>query len=218
MKEVSEIMNRETISVTPSMPLMEAAQLFLRYGIKGAPVIDSNRVVSGVLKESDFVISGVNVHLPSFLVLFEEFALYKKDKTLIDKNLVSISALKVQDILIYDAPVLSVNAGVDEAAKIFLQRPEVRLIPVVNDLNILVGVITPTDVIKVYIPSVSSVDIIEFKNERPVDKNITAFIKSLNRRFIFISKRRMRQWVVFGILGAILGFFIANSLLINISL
>jgi len=216
MAQISDLMTKNTISTTLNTPVIEAVQLLFRYNIKGAPVIDHDRVVVGVLRENDFIIKDINVHIPTFLTLFEEFGLYRKDKALINKDLVAISKLRVQDIINSDSPVITLTASVDEAANLFLKHPEINILPVVDDGGKLEGVLGRHDLIKLYGGGISVSPFGIVKPERQVDKDITLFLKSLNRRFIFVSKKRIRLWVIFSIVCMIAGFFIANVLLLNI--
>src|SRR5918911_4911545 len=50
--KVSDVMTTELVTVTPDVPLKEAAALMLEHRISGLPVVDGDRVV-GVLSETD---------------------------------------------------------------------------------------------------------------------------------------------------------------------
>ncbi len=51
--EVSEIMQRDVVAVTPDTPLTEAATLMVRYKIGGLPVLNSEQQLVGMITETD---------------------------------------------------------------------------------------------------------------------------------------------------------------------
>ncbi len=218
MTQVADFMNRRTVSVSLTMSVMDVNKIFIKNNLKGAAVIDANNIVYGVIKYDDFITKDTNLHLPTFLRLFEKFGLNHKDKKLINKDLAMLTSLQVKDIITYDAPVVDMTADIKEAAKIFFDRPDIDLIPVVNRANLLEGTITRNDLIKLlYADEVLSPKFPESEARRPIDKKVDTFLTALMDHFVFISKNRMRRWIAYGIICMILGFFIANFLLINIS-
>src|SRR5262245_12456400 len=56
MMTVRDLMTTEVWSVSPSTPLKEAAELLVRHGVSGVPVVDPGGAVLGVLSEGDFVV------------------------------------------------------------------------------------------------------------------------------------------------------------------
>lgn len=52
---VSDIMTRAVISVTPETPIAEAARLMLQHRISGLPVVDPQQVVVGIVTEGDLL-------------------------------------------------------------------------------------------------------------------------------------------------------------------
>ena len=217
MNQVSDLMNKNSVSVSLEMSVMEAVQILSKFKLKGAPVINSERVVLGILTEGDFLIKDTNLHLPTFLRLFEQFGLYKKDKSLIKKELAPILSLRIKDIMSAEGVTLKPTMSIEQAASIFTKYQAVDLIPVVDDLGKLAGVLSRSDFMKFYVSGkFLPPDAISFVSERKVDKNINNFLLSLNKTFIFVSKRRIRFWLIFSIFCLIIGFFIANAFLIRI--
>ncbi len=52
---VADVMHTQVIVLQPHQSMAEAAQLFLRHGITGAPVVDDKGHVVGILSATDFV-------------------------------------------------------------------------------------------------------------------------------------------------------------------
>ena len=54
-----DIMKREVISVSTSMDLRDLAKLFLERGITGAPVVDAQGELAGVVSQTDLIYYGL---------------------------------------------------------------------------------------------------------------------------------------------------------------
>ena len=57
-----ELMNKPTISVHAKMNIRYASQLFLRFGLSRAPVLDENEKIIGMVSLTDMVLKGL-IHL-----------------------------------------------------------------------------------------------------------------------------------------------------------
>lgn len=51
--EVSEVMSRDVVTVTPESPLAEAASLMAHHHFGSLPVVDADQNIVGILTESD---------------------------------------------------------------------------------------------------------------------------------------------------------------------
>jgi CBS domain-containing protein len=59
--DVSEVMHRGVVTVTPDTPLQQAAALLARHKIGGLPVVGKEGAVVGVITETDMLIALVDV-------------------------------------------------------------------------------------------------------------------------------------------------------------
>lgn len=92
--KVSDFMTKEVVSVSPDMSLMEAANLLYNRGFNGAPVVDAQNKLIGVLTEYDLIQKGSSLHIPTFLKLIKEFDIYSKDKRFINDELKKVFSLR----------------------------------------------------------------------------------------------------------------------------
>lgn len=215
MNQVSDFMVKNTVSVTSEMSLLDAVKILSVNNLRGAPVINSDRVLVGLITEKNFLIKDSHIHLPTFIKLFEDFGLYRKDKFLIKRDLVNIRLLRVEDLMDLNPTVLSPTTVLGDAAKIFIEHPHISPFPVVDEGGRLVGVLSAHDLINAYAGGGLSVK--TDQRARDLDEKINHFIKSLNSRFIFVSKARIKFWLLFSIVCLVVGFFLANVLLLQIS-
>lgn len=142
---VKELMTTEVVSVAPETPLKEVARLLSDRGIGGAPVVDENGHVVGVISESDFLIKQRGRdYVPSSPL-----------RWLIDdrhRDIERVEATTAGEAM--SAPPITIDgsmATVREAA-IVMAHHRINRLPVTR-AGRLVGIITRGDVVRLYLRS-----------------------------------------------------------------
>jgi CBS domain-containing protein len=147
---VKDLMTKDVLTVRPSMPLKEAAAMLAEHRISGLPVIDDERRVLGVLSEGD--------------ILYKETG--AKDKPgLIDRLLsvppvgldLKLAAKTVGEAM--SAPALTVGPRrpVTEAASLMIDE-RVNRLPVIDDEERLIGIITRADLVRAFVRSDAEIE------------------------------------------------------------
>lgn len=141
---VKDIMTKQVISVSPDTPLLEAARIINEHNFDGIPVVDESSQLVGILTEYDLITrtSGIN---SSFLekVLSDirrEHANDSEDK--------SISSMKVRDIMNSEPLALKESSTFDEVLQTFIAHHHVNPIPIINDKNQIVGIVSRFDILR----------------------------------------------------------------------
>lgn len=148
MKKAKDIMTREVRTVTPETTVSELAQLLTTNNINGAPVIDSNGHLLGVVTENDLVYQKKKVHIPTVITILDSvFYLENPDK--MEKEMLKIAGSTVNDIYTKSVVTVTEESGIDEIATIMAEQ-NIHTLPVVSDGNI-VGIIGKKDIIKTLI-------------------------------------------------------------------
>lgn len=146
--KVKDIMTKDVFYVSPDSKITEVSKIFTEKRIHGLPVVDNGQIV-GIITESDFFIKGVsNLYLPTYIHLLEKSKLHKKrvdkkDKEGMDKLLKA----KASDVMTKNCLTVDQNMDTDELIEIFKEKALYTL-PVVDDSNKMVGIITQADIIK----------------------------------------------------------------------
>ena len=112
------------ITFNPEQSITEVIGVFISKGISGAPVLDSQRKLAGIISEKDCL------------------------RVIIDQayHNLPISSRKVSDYMTVNVKTLSSNTDVVEAANEFLNSP-VRRLPIVEN-GILIGQVSRRDILK----------------------------------------------------------------------
>jgi CBS domain-containing protein len=145
---VKDIMSKNVITISPEASISEAVEKMANNNISGLIVVEEGKVI-GVISESDILKilssevpqlkTSTNVAL-SILILLESGMKMMKEMKKIGK-------LKVKDIMSKKVFSVRPEDTIIEAARI-MSKKDVRRLPVIDENNKLVGVISRTDILK----------------------------------------------------------------------
>jgi CBS domain-containing protein len=141
---VKDIMTTNVIAANPWNTVEEAAQAMLEYNIGGLPIIDENRNLVGILTETDFI--GTKVNVPHAMVSLTKLlgqTHYKADINDIFDKTRDFALERVMTKRVYS---LSPEATLSEANEAMV-RNRVSRLPIVKN-NKLLGIITKRDIMK----------------------------------------------------------------------
>ena len=124
-------MQSKVISVPPTATLLQCRKLFKEHKINRLPVVDANNIVVGLISSSDV----------------RSFAPSKSTGLEIIELLEIMGETKVRDVMVVDPVTISFKSTIEQAAQKMINR-HVACLPVVNDEDKLVGIITGWDVFK----------------------------------------------------------------------
>jgi CBS domain-containing protein len=141
---VENLMTREVATVMPEASLKGAAAVLAQQHVSGLPVIDGNRVVVGVLSESDIVYRETG---GSDGARFVRSLTLPKDQP--DRK---AQATTVRDAM--SSPAITIDPGqtIEKAARIMVNN-SVRRLPVVDAEGHLLGILAEADLVRAFIRS-----------------------------------------------------------------
>lgn len=141
---IKDIMTKNVITVNAEMGIHKLAELFVRKNISGAPVVDINGKLLGIVKEEGVIFQDKRAHLPTFINL--SFGFLALGTHRYNEEIKKITACKVADIMEKDVITISPETEIEQAATLMIEK-EIYYFPVV-DKDVLVGVITKKDIVK----------------------------------------------------------------------
>ncbi len=130
---VCDWMTEDVITITPDTTLKEAHDIMNEKGIRRLPVVRNGKIL-GIVTLGD--IRGAEPSRASSLSIWEVHHLLTK--------------LKVSEIMTRNPATIQKNASIGEAARIMLEKKFSGL-PVVDDENHLVGIITESDIFRLVV-------------------------------------------------------------------
>ncbi|MFP4213527.1 MAG: CBS domain-containing protein [Desulfohalobiaceae bacterium] len=148
MTQVSEIMSRDVITVSPETKITEAAALLLERHVNGLPVVDQDNKLVGIICQSDIISQQKKLPLPTMFTLLDGI-IPLSSYSLLEKEVQKMSATTVQQAMTPDPVSISQEADLEEVAETMV-RKNYHTIPVVQDGK-LIGVVGKEDVLKTLI-------------------------------------------------------------------
>jgi CBS domain-containing protein len=138
---VAEVMTRDVLTFTPQTSLKQVAELLAERGISGAPVVDDERHVLGVVSEADVILKERGTRE---LTVWQRLVL---DATPAADR---AAARTAGEAMTSPAITITPEGRVDHAAALMLDRAVNRL-PVVDRDGTLVGLVTRADLVRAFV-------------------------------------------------------------------
>ena len=145
MLTAKDIMTREVISVDPVLPVEKLAALFYEKKIGGAPVIDADNNLLGVVTESDLIDQAKNIHIPTAVAILDSF-LFLENPSKMDQEIKKMAGRTVEDIYSKELVTVNVDTPLSEIATIMSEK-KIHTVPVLEDGE-LSGVVGKSDLIR----------------------------------------------------------------------
>jgi CBS domain-containing protein len=144
-RTVREIMTAEPITVTPEMTVTEAARLMSDNRVGALPVLEQGRLI-GIVTEGDLIMQDVKLEFPTYLHLLDGFIMYPPSTARFESELKKAVAADVRAVMTEEPITISVDASIEDAATLLVDR-EVSRLPVL-DGETLVGVVSKSDIVR----------------------------------------------------------------------
>jgi CBS-domain-containing membrane protein len=137
---VADVMRREVISVHRDGPLSQVIELLLEKGFTALPVVDEQRLVVGIVTDSDLLTrGGMNVTISLQRAADPDFVRELRD-SLDNPN------RKVSDVMTAAVVTIAPEASLGRAARVMVDKKLKRL-PVVDKVGKLVGILGRLDIL-----------------------------------------------------------------------
>jgi CBS domain-containing protein len=146
---VKDMMSTNVQSLSPDMTINDGLKKLFELKISGLPVIDKEGKLVGLFTEKEIL----KEILPSYVEKVGRF-IYETDATRrIEKKVQSFNELKVADVMRRDVMTTNINATLIEVMRI-LVTAEARRLPVVDENNKVIGIVSRHDIMRTLIEKV----------------------------------------------------------------
>lgn len=145
MLTAKELMSTSVITVTGETSVRELAKILSDNNIGGAPVVDDQGEVVGVVTESDLIDQNKKVHIPTVVAILDSFIFLESPEKM-EKELTKMAGSKVEDIFADEVITVQQDTPLDEVATLMAEK-KVHTLPVLDEKK-LVGVIGKSDIIR----------------------------------------------------------------------
>lgn len=143
--QAKDIMNNNVITIPDHASLKEAAQILIDNRISGAPVVDAENRLVGILSEGDLVRQQKPLSKPMMLMFLD--GAFPVNYREIQHDLEAVTATEVSQLMTPAVKTLKPESDLSEIATLML-KSKINRIPIVDDTGILEGIVTRHDIIK----------------------------------------------------------------------
>lgn len=143
---VSEILTADPITLQPRMAVEEAVRLLDERGVSGAPVVDTDGRLVGLLDSSDLVVAESRLHAPTTIELFGAYLPLPGERRRFEEEVRHALGRTVADLMHVDPPQLSPTSTVEDAATMMVDHGLTR-IPVTDDDGQVLGVVSRANLV-----------------------------------------------------------------------
>lgn len=146
--KVKDVMQTNVITIRTDMEIKEVAKILYDHQISGAPVIDPEGKLVGIVSEGDLLHKETNPQIPGVVGILGALIYYRGVKQY-QSDLKKLIALQASEIMTPHVVGINKEASIEEAASLMVSK-KIKRLPVIEDGKI-VGIITRMDIIKTLI-------------------------------------------------------------------
>jgi len=143
---VAQIMRRDIPAASPDDPIATVARLLADHGLPGVPVIGEGTLL-GIVTEADLVFREADVSVPS-VTPFLDAMLVADAGTPFEEDLRRVLALTAGELMTSPVYTIRHTATLNQVATLMVER-RVNPVPVVDEANNLVGMVSRADLVRV---------------------------------------------------------------------
>lgn len=153
MITAKDIMTTQVTVLQPDMDFITAARILLDNHFNGAPVVNEEGKLVGILCQSDLVAQQKKMPVPTLVTLLDSFVQLTSSKQL-EKQARKIVALTVEEAMTEDPVTINPDSTIDTIAALMVDS-NLHTLPVVED-DRLVGIVGKEDVLKTLVNEAAS--------------------------------------------------------------
>ncbi|MBV8303028.1 MAG: CBS domain-containing protein [Acidimicrobiia bacterium] len=139
-------MTTDVLKFRPEDTVQAAGEAMAARSIGGAPVVDDENRVVGMLRDDDLIVSDVRLHMPTVISVLGAYLELPRQASRFDKEVRKAVGATVGDVMTADPKTCSEDDTVEEVATA-LHEHDMSRMPVVRDGR-LVGIVSRGDILK----------------------------------------------------------------------
>lgn len=202
-------MTNKVITVTPDTLVSEVADLLHKYHYSGLPVVNGEGRVLGTISERDFITADSNLYLPTYIQMLSNVDFVQGAGKKLPHVVEQVVNAKAKDIMNQAVPFARPDTSIEELARMFAEQ-RVNPIPVTDSTNKLIGIISRSDLIKFFSPSMVRANYIPEQRPVPqprlIDSQVEFTHNHFTSRFAYVAKARANIWLTAAVVLFIVGF------------
>jgi CBS-domain-containing membrane protein len=149
--KVKDIMTSKVITLSANMSIIHAARILMENHINGAPVVDVEGKLVGILTRDDLISQQKTIPFPSFFPVLDGIIPLISPRQL-EKEMEKITATTVNHAMTHKPITVKLDTDIEIVAEYMVDK-KIHTIPVLDNDGCLVGVVGKEDILKTLIPA-----------------------------------------------------------------
>ncbi len=146
-------MTTDVLSFRPTDSVESAARSLSERQLGGAPVVDEDGVVVGLLEDDDLIVQDTRLHFPTVISVFGAYLELPSSLRHFESDLRKAVGATVSDVMDTDAPTCREDDTLETVATTLHERNASRM-AVVDDDGRLVGIVSRGDLVRAIVGGV----------------------------------------------------------------
>jgi CBS domain-containing protein len=143
---VRDVMTTDVVAFHPDDSVEDAVSTMAARGIGGAPVVDADGRLVGMLADDDLIVQDTRLHVPTVISVLGAYLELPSQVSRFEDELRKAVASSVGDLMTREPPTCTEDETVEDAATRMHERDVSRL-PVLRDGH-LVGIVSRGDILR----------------------------------------------------------------------
>ena len=150
---VRDVMTTNVLTFQPVDTVEAAARALSERNLGGAPVVDADGIVVGLLEDDDLIVQDTRLHFPTVISVFGAYLELPSSLRHFESDLRKAVGATVADVMDADAPTCRPEDTLETVATTLHDRNASRM-AVVDDDGRLVGVVSRGDLVRAIVGGV----------------------------------------------------------------
>lgn len=204
-------MTSKVITVGPDTLVSEVAEILHSHHFTGVPVVNPDGRVLGTISERDFITADSHLYLPTYIHMLSNMEYVQGGGKNLPHVVDQIVNAKAKEIMNQNIPFARPDSTIEEIAHMFAEQ-RVNPVPVTDSTNKLLGVISRSDLIKFFSPTMLQSSYIPNKEQpakpRLIDSEVNFAHSEFTSTFAYVAKARANIWITAAVVLFITGFIV----------
>jgi CBS domain-containing protein len=210
--QTKDLMTTGVVSVSPATSVSEVADILHTRGFSGLPVVNEDNTVLGVITERELFSQDAKLYLPAYVKILQDTHFVIGGRRELPYVASQLTHTKASDIMNQDMYYARPDTELEELAEAF-SRYDQSPIPVTDNNNKLLGIISRSDLVKLLAPAMPTghhgrLPRIEHENlhRRVIDERLSYVQRDLSSRFAYVARARANIWLTAAVVLFVVGF------------
>jgi CBS domain-containing protein len=150
---VRDVMTTDVLTFRPDDTVESAARALSERKLGGAPVVDNEGLVQGLLEDDDLIVQDTRLHFPTVISVFGAYLELPSSLRHFESDLRKAVGATVADVMDADAPTCRPDDTLETVATALHDRNASRM-AVVDDDGRLIGIVSRGDLVRAIVGGV----------------------------------------------------------------